>query len=79
MILQEKMPLWRFTEFVPDLILADGDEISECLRAAFVFQHLYAIEIMLHMIIGIDDDPAGIPLSHGVDESSLLVRGDQVV
>ena len=79
MILQQKMSLFSFAEVFPDHIFADGDKVFIGLGTSFVFQHFDAIEVMLHVIIGVDDDATGIPLSDGSDDTFWFVRGDQVV
>ncbi len=67
MVLQQQMSLRGLSEFVPYLVFADGDEGPVCRRSPFIFQHLDAVEIVFYMIVGIDDDPARIPLAHRVD------------
>src|ERR1700722_8176373 len=78
-ILQEDMAFGCFSKIIPDLVFADSNEIFIGLGPSFVFQHLYAVEVMLHVVIGVDDNTAGVPLSDGPDNTFWLVRGDQVV
>lgn len=73
------MSLLRLTEIVPDFIFTDGDEVAECCGAAFVFQYFYSIQVVFDMVIGVNDDPAGIPLSDGMNKTFLFVGRNEIV
>jgi len=73
------MSLWRLTEVVPYFVFADSDQVFVSFRTSFVFQHFYAVEVMFDMIVGIDDDAAGVPLARGVDETLLFIGFYEII
>ena len=48
---------------------SDSDEVAECCGAALIFQHFYSIQVVFDMVIRVNDDPAGIPLTDGMDKT----------
>src|SRR5579862_966472 len=73
------MTLRGLTKIFPDLIFTDCNQVPKLLRSPFVTQHFNAIQVMLHMVVWIYNDPSGTPFANRFNESFLFSSRNKVI
>ena len=83
MILQQNRPLLRRAELLaPHDVFAAFHQGIEERGKAVVFQHFEAVEVVLHVVVGVDNDTALVPFAgrtHCPAAVVGFVGGDEVV